>query len=111
MKRTDQYHGLVPGFQGNSVRLLSRTLAAQIKNSVFRAAAPEISAGVTEERCRKGEVPSAVALPHCCCSSTGCHREPVRGHTLAQVHHHPGKAGQASQWLQDSVDSVSSCSS
>lgn len=78
MKRTDQYHGLVPGFQGNSVRLLSRTLAAQIKNSVFPAAAPEISAGATEERSQKGgEVPSAAALPHCCCSSTVCHGEPV----------------------------------
>lgn len=33
MKHTDQYHGLVPGFQGNSVRLLSHTIAAQIKNS------------------------------------------------------------------------------
>lgn len=33
MKHTDQYHGLVPGFQGNSVSLLSHTITAQIKNS------------------------------------------------------------------------------
>lgn len=28
MKHTDQYHGLVPGFQGNSARLLSHSHAA-----------------------------------------------------------------------------------
>lgn len=27
MKHTDQYHGLVPGFQGNSARLLSHSHA------------------------------------------------------------------------------------